>query len=147
VAATDHCPFQSYEKRIGKNDFSKIPNGCMGTENLYPYILSEANKGSITFHKAVEICSTNPAKIFGCAPQKGSIAVGSDADIVIYDPKKKVTISKENMHSDVDYTIWEGTEIEGYPVMTFCRGKLVYKDGAFLGVPGWGQFVRCRRIR
>jgi dihydropyrimidinase len=144
TVATDHCPFLSDEKKLGEKDFTKIPNGCMGTENLYPYILGEANKGNISYHKAVEICSTNPARIFGCSPQKGTIAVGSDADLVIYDPNKKFVITKENMHSNVDYTIWEGTEIEGYPVMTFSRGQLVYKEGEFLGEPGWGQFVKCQ---
>lgn len=143
TVATDHCPFQSYEKDWGKDDFTKIPNGCMGIENLYPYLLSEANKGRITFNKAVELCSANVAKIFGCAPQKGTIAVGSDADIVIYDPNKKFTVSKDNMHSDVDYTIWEGVEIEGYPVKTYLRGKLVYDDGNFVGTPGEGEFVKC----
>jgi D-hydantoinase len=142
--ATDHCPFQTYEKELGKEDFTKTPNGCMGTEILYPYLLSEANKGMITFHKAVEICSSNVARIFGIAPQKGTIAIGSDADIVIYDPYKKVAISKENMHSKVDYTIWEGMEMKGYPVMTFSRGKMIYEDGEFLGFPGWGQFVKCK---
>lgn len=107
TVATDHCPFKTYEKDWGKDDFTKIPNGCMGVENMYPYMLSEANKGHISFNKVVEVCSTNVAKIFGCAPQKGTIAVGSDADIVIYDPKKKFVVTKENMHSDVDYTIWE----------------------------------------
>lgn len=140
--ATDHCPFQSYEKDWGKEDFTKIPNGCMGLENMYPYMLSEANKGHISFNKAVEVCCTNVAKIYGCAPQKGTIAVGSDADIVIYDPNKKFIISKDNMHSDVDYTIWEGLEMTGYPVMTFSRGRLVYEDGEFKGIPGWGRFVK-----
>ncbi|QEK11792.1 dihydropyrimidinase [Crassaminicella thermophila] len=144
TVATDHCPFQSYEKDWGKDDFTKIPNGCMGIENLYPYMLSEANKGRISFNKVVEVCSTNVAKIFGCAPQKGTIAAGSDADIVIYDPNKKFVVSKENMHSDVDHTIWEGIELKGYPVMTFSRGKLVYKDGQFLGTPGHGQFIKCK---
>lgn len=144
TVATDHCPFQSYEKDWGKDDFTKIPNGCMGIENLYPYMLSEANKGRITFNKAVEVCSTNVAKIFGCAPEKGNIAVGSDADIVIYDPDKKFVVSKDNMHSDVDHTIWEGAELKGYPTMTFSRGKLVFNDGKFTGTPGWGKFVKCR---
>ena len=114
----------------------------MGVENLYPYMLDAANRGRITFNKAVELCSTNVAKIFGCAPQKGTIAPGSDADIVIYDPNKKFVISKDNMHSDIDHTIWEGVELTGYPVMTFSRGKLVFKDGEFLGTPGHGQFVK-----
>ena len=144
TVATDHCPFQTFEKKWGKDDFTKIPNGCMGTENLYPYILSEANKGRITFNKAVEICSTSVAEIFGCAPQKGNITVGSDADIVIYDPNKKFVVTKENMHSNVDYTIWEGTEMTGYPVMTFSRGKLVFKEDKFVGEPGWGRFIKCK---
>ena len=144
TVATDHCPFQSYEKDWGINNFTKIPNGCMGIENLYPYMLSEANKGRISFNKAVEVCAANVAKIFGCAPEKGTIAVGADADIVIYDPDKKFIVSKDNMHSDVDYTIWEDVELKGYPVMTFSRGKLVYNNGEFVGEPGWGRFIKCR---
>lgn len=140
--ATDHCPFQSYEKDWGKDNFTKIPNGCMGIENMYPYMLSEANKGRLSFNKVVELCSANPAKIYGCAPEKGSITVGADADIVIYDPNKDFTISKENMHSDVDHTIWDGVKLKGYPVMTFSRGRLVFKDGEFLGQPGWGKFLK-----
>ena len=145
TVATDHCPFQSFEKDLGKSDFTKIPNGCMGIENLYPYMLSEANKGHISFEKAVEVCCTNPAKIFACAPQKGSISVGSDADVVIYDPNKNFVISKENMHSKVDYTIWEGKQISGYPIMVFSRGRLVFNEGSFVGNPGWGNFVKCGR--
>jgi dihydropyrimidinase len=144
TVATDHCPFQSFEKDRGKDDFTKIPNGCMGIENLYPYMLGAANRGKLSFNKAVEVCATNPAKIFGCAPEKGTIAVGSDADIVIYDPIKKVTISQQNMHSKVDYTIWEGVTLTGYPVLTFSRGQLVFRDGQFVGQPGWGKFVKCR---
>ena len=144
TVATDHCPFQSYEKDWGINNFTKIPNGCMGIENLYPYMLSEANKGRISFNKAVEVCAANVAKIFGCAPEKGTIAVGADADIVIYDPDKKFIVSKDNMHSDVEYTIWEDVELKGYPVMTFSRGKLVYNNGEFVGEPGWGRFIKCR---
>jgi dihydropyrimidinase len=144
TVATDHCPFQSYEKDWGKDNFTKIPNGCMGIENLYPYMLSEANKGRITFNKAVEVCSANVAKIFGCASEKGTVAVGADADLVIYDPNKNFVVSKNNMHSDVDHTIWEGVEIKGYPVMTFSRGKLVFDNGEFVGQPGWGNFVKCK---
>ncbi|GFZ33739.1 dihydropyrimidinase [Clostridium zeae] len=141
TVATDHCPFQSYEKDWGKDDFTKIPNGCAGVENLYPYMLSAANEGKITFNRAVELCSTNPAKIFGCN-SKGSLTVGKDADIVIYDPNKEFTISVENMHSDYDHTIWEGKKLHGYPVKTFVRGNLVYNDGEFVGKPGIGQFVK-----
>ena len=141
TVATDHCPFQSYEKDWGKDNFTKIPNGCAGVENLYPYILSAANEGRITFQRAVELCSENPAKLFGC-PQKGSLTVGKDADIVIYDPDKEFTISVANMHSDYDHTIWEGKTLHGYPVRTYVRGRLVYDNGEFMGEPGYGQFIK-----
>ncbi|MEG0686676.1 MAG: dihydropyrimidinase, partial [Erysipelotrichales bacterium] len=141
TVATDHCPFQSYEKDWGKDDFTKIPNGCAGTENLYPYMLSAANEGKISFNQAVELCSTNPAKIFGCE-NKGAIVVGKDADIVIYDKNKDVTISVDNMHSDYDHTIWEGIKVHGYPVQTYVRGQLVYDNGEFVGTPGFGEFVK-----
>ena len=141
TVATDHCPFQSYEKDWGKDDFTKIPNGCAGIENLYPYMLSAANEGRISFNRAVELCAANPARIFGCS-QKGSLTVGKDADIVIYDPKKDFTISVKNMHSDYDHTIWEGKTVHGYPVQTYVRGKLVYDNGNFVGEPGYGQFVK-----
>lgn len=139
--ATDHCPFQSYEKDWGKDDFTKIPNGCAGIENMYPYMLSAANEGKITFNKAVELCSYNPAKIFGC-DAKGAIEVGKDADIVIYDPTKDFTITNDKMHSDCDHTIWEGIKVKGYPEATYSRGKLVFKNGEFLGERGWGKFIK-----
>ena len=141
TVATDHCPFQSYEKDWGKDDFTKIPNGCAGVENLYPYMLAAANEGKITFSRAVQLCATNPARIFGCE-SKGSLTVGKDADIVVYDPEKTYTISVSNMHSDYDHTIWEGKTLRGYPVQTYVRGKLVYRDGEFVGQPSYGQFVR-----
>lgn len=147
TVATDHCPFRSFEKDLGKDDFTKIPNGCMGVENLYPYMLSEANKGRISFEKAVEVCCTNPAGIFACAPQKGSLTIGSDADVVIYDPKKNFVVSAENMHSKVDYTIWEGKQMSGCPIMVFSRGRLVYKEGSFVGSPGWGNFIKCDKYK
>lgn len=146
VIATDHCPFQSYEKDWGKDDFTKIPNGCAGIENMFPYMLSEANKGRVSFNKVVEICCTNPAKLFGCAPQKGMLVPGADADIVIYDPKKEFTVSVGNMHSNYDHTIWEGAKLKGYPVATYSRGNLVYKDGEFLGKAGQGKFVKCKPV-
>jgi len=139
--ATDHCPFQQAEKDWGLNDFRKIPNGCAGIENMYPYILSKANEGVIPFTKAVELCAANPARIFGCN-DKGSLALGKDADIVIYDPEKEFTITNETMHSDCDHTIWEGVMLHGYPVQTYSRGRLVYDNGDFKGGAGWGRFVK-----
>jgi len=143
VVATDHCPFQSYEKDWGKDDFTKIPNGCAGIENLYPYMLSKANEGKISFNTAVKLCAANPAKIFGCT-QKGSLMAGKDADIVIYDPDKVFTISVVNMHSNYDHTIWEGKTLRGYPIQTFVRGELVYDNGNFVGKPGFGKFIKRR---
>lgn len=139
--ATDHCPFQSYEKDWGKDDFTKIPNGCAAVENMYPYMLSAAGKGKVTYGKVVELCCENPARIFGCS-SKGSLSVGKDADIVIYDPNKDFTITCESMHSDYDHTIWEGISLHGYPVQTYSRGKLVYDNGDFVGEAGWGQFIK-----
>ena len=142
TVATDHCPFQSFEKDWGRDDFTKIPNGCAGIENMYPYMLSAANEGRITFEQAVALCSANPARIFGCK-SKGEIAVGKDADIVLYDPEKTFTITNEKMHSDCDHTIWEGVTLYGYPVRTYSRGRLVYIDGRFVGEKGWGKLLRC----
>ncbi len=139
--ATDHCPFQQAEKDWGIDDFTKIPNGCAGIENMYPYMLAAANSEKITFQQAVKLCAENPAKLFGCK-DKGSLTVGKDADIVIYDPEMNFTVTAQSMHSDVDHTIWEGKVFHGYPEMTFSRGKLVYDKGEFVGTPGWGQFIK-----
>lgn len=146
TVATDHCPFQSYEKDWGKDDFTKVPNGCAGVENLYPYMLDAANSGKLSFERVVELCSTNPAKIFGCE-NKGSIAIGKDADIVIYDKDKDFTISVSNMHSDYDHTIWEGKELHGYPVKTYLRGKLVYDNGEYVGNPGDGKYIKRKAAK
>lgn len=142
TVATDHCPFTQAQKDWGKDDFTKIPNGCMGVENLYPYLLDAANRGRISFEKAVEVASRNPAQIFGCT-KKGAILPGKDADIVLYDPHHPFTVSVSNMHSDCDYTIWEGLELSGYIRSTYARGRLVYHDGDFLGEAGYGRFVPC----
>jgi dihydropyrimidinase len=142
TVATDHCPFMQSEKDWGIDDFTKIPNGCDGVETRYPYLLSEANCGKVSFNRVVEVCCTNPARIFGCAPQKGSINVGGDADIVIYDPEKEVTISNSLLNSKSDFTVWEGLKLKGYPVMTYSRGTLVYDNGKFVGRPGYGKYIK-----
>ena len=139
--ATDHCPAQSFEKDWGKEDFTLAPNGLMGIENMYPYMLDAAGKGLITYEKAVELCSFNPARIFGC-DSKGAVEEGKDADIVLYDPEKSFTISAENMHSNLDYTVYEGKALHGYPVMTISRGMVVYEDGEFKGEAGYGRLLR-----
>lgn len=151
--ATDHCPFKKSEKDWGitKKDgtpgnFTTIPNGCAGIENMYPYMLSQANEGRLSFSRVVEMCSTNPSKLFGLDHKKGALRVGLDADIVIYDPEKNVTIRNDELHGDTDHTIWEGVELKGYPEATYSRGKLVYKDGEFLGERGKGQLVKCHKL-
>ncbi len=145
VVATDHCPF-SYEKEkvpMGKDDFTKCPNGAPGVEARMPVLFSEGvMKGRISINKFVEVTSTNPAKICGMYPQKGTIAVGSDADIVIIDQNKRVTATKDIFHENVDYTAYEGLELQGYPVMTIVRGKVIVKDNEFVGEDGYGRFIK-----
>ncbi len=154
TVATDHCPFTKKEKDWGiktktgaKGNFTTIPNGCAGIENMYPYMLSEANKGRISFNKVVELCATNPAKLFGIDYCKGSLSIGLDADIVIYDPKKSFTITNAKMHGDTDHTIWEGAKLKGYPVATYSHGKLVFDGKNFVGEKGAGKFVKCKTVK
>lgn len=139
--STDHCPFQQAEKDWGKDDFRKIPNGCAGVENMYPYMLAAANAGKLSFNRVVELCCANTARLFGC-PTKGGLEIGKDADIVVYDPEKEFTIHQSNMHSDADHTIWEGLALKGYPVQTYVRGTLVYDNGAFVGKRGLGKLLK-----
>jgi dihydropyrimidinase len=145
TVATDHCPFQQAEKDWGISDYTRIPNGCAGIENLYPYMLSAANQGHISFNKVVDICAYKPAHLFGC-PTKGLLSVGRDADIVLYDPKQSFRIDVNRMHSDCDHTIWQGTELSGYPVMTFVRGTLVFDHGNITGLPGFGRYLKRRKF-
>lgn len=145
VVATDHCPF-SYEKEkvpMGKDNFAKCPNGAPGVEARMPVLFSEGvMKGRISVNKFVEVTSTNPAKICGMFPKKGTIAVGSDADLVIIDKDRKVKITKNLLHENVDYTSYEGMELQGYPIMTIVRGKVIVKDNEFIGEEGYGKFIK-----
>ena len=141
TVATDHCPFTTEEKNWGKDDFTKIPNGCGGIENRYPYLLSAAHDGRLTYERVVQVCAENPAKIFGCS-QKGSIQVGKDADLVIYDPQMTVTGGPDIMHTACDHSIWDGYEYHGYPVQTYLRGKLIADHGIYIGQAGDGRFVK-----
>ncbi|WP_097026342.1 dihydropyrimidinase [Clostridium peptidivorans] len=144
VVATDHCPFNfNKDKQMGKNDFTKCPNGAPGIEERIPLMFSEGVvKGRISINKFVEVCSTNPAKIFGLYPKKGVIQVGSDADIVIIDPDKEVELSKDMLHENVDYTAYEGFKLKGYPIYTIARGEIIVKDNKFIGKKGYGKFIK-----
>lgn len=141
--ATDHCPFFMDQKRMGENDFTKIPNGAPGIEARMALIHHfGVNGGHISMERFVELTSSNPAKIFGMYPQKGTIAVNSDADIVIFDTDKEVTISIDNLHEEVDYTPYEGFKVKGYPIATFSRGELIAENGEYLGDEGRGLLLK-----
>ncbi|WP_195466955.1 dihydropyrimidinase [Clostridium sp. D43t1_170807_H7] len=146
--ATDHCPFSfNRDKQLGKEDFTKCPNGAPGVEERIPLIFSEGvMKNRISINKFVEVCCTNPAKIFGLYPKKGTIAVGSDADITIIDPNKEVVLTTDKLHSNVDYTAYEGFNLKGYPIFTILRGKVISKDGEFVGDKGYGKYIKRKRI-
>ncbi len=148
VISTDHCPFfMKGQKDKGKDNFAKIPNGAPGIETRMA-VMNTAGvlEDWITINKFVELNSTNPAKMFGLFPQKGTIAVGSDADIVVFDPEKEVTISVKNLHQNTDYTPWEGMVVKGYPVTVLSRGNVVVEDGKLKGEKGWGKFVKREKF-
>ena len=122
--------------------FNRIPNGVPGLETRLPILFSEGfRKGRIDLRRFVELTATNPARIFGLYPRKGTIMVGSDADIVIWDPEQHVTLSIDALHDNMDYTPYEGMEVEGWPVTTLSRGRLVWHEGAVLGEPGAGRLL------
>src|SRR5918993_3026513 len=148
VISTDHCAFLwDGQKSLGKDDFSKIPNGGPGLENRLQMIHEFGVRGGrITLNRMVELLSTNPAKYFGLYPRKGTVAVGSDADIVVFDPEKRMTISASTHHSKCDYNLFEGTEVTGVPEVVLLRGKAIVENGEFAGRPGDGHFVRRARF-
>jgi dihydropyrimidinase len=141
--STDHCAFNwDGQKTLGKDDFSKIPNGGPGLENRL-HMIHEfgARTGRISLNRMVELLSTSPAKLFGLYPRKGTIAVGSDADIVVFDPEKKVTITAADHHSRVDYNLYEGTEVTGSPEVVLLRGNVLVENDELVASPGIGQYV------
>jgi len=141
--STDHCAFLwDGQKTIGKDDFSKIPNGGPGLENRLQMIHEFGVRGArISLNRMVELLSTNPAKLFGLYPRKGTVAVGSDADIVVFDPEKRVTISASTHHSKSDYNLFEGTEVTGVPEVVLLRGNVLVEGDELVASPGIGQFV------
>jgi dihydropyrimidinase len=143
TVATDHCPFCMEQKRMGLNDFSKIPNGAPGIENRMELLFSEGVlKGHISLNKFVEVSSTNAAKIFGMFPKKGTIAPGSDADIVIFDPKEKHVMSAKTHHMNCDYSAYEGMEVTGKTKTVLLRGTVVIENGKALIPKGFGQYIK-----
>jgi dihydropyrimidinase len=144
VVSTDHCPFCFKEqKELGKDDFSKIPNGGPGVENRLSLIYNGGVRtGRISLNRFVELVSTAPARMFGLFPRKGTIAVGSDADLVLFDPEAETTISASTHHMRIDYSLYEGWRVKGIPRRVFSRGKLIVDGENFLGRAGGGSFVR-----
>jgi len=143
VLGTDHCPFKWEQKKMGEKDFSKIPNGHPAIEHRMELFFSEGvNKCKIDMNKYVELTSTNAAKIFGMYPRKGSIGIGSDADIVIFDPKEKHTLSVDTHHMNVDYSGYEGWEVTGKCKTVILRGKVAVDNGELKVEKGYGQFIK-----
>jgi dihydropyrimidinase len=140
---TDHCPFNFIgQKDLGRDDFTKIPNGMPGIETRVPLMYHEGvNEGRISLNRFVELVATNPARIFGLYPQKGTIAVGSDADLVVWDPDKEMPLTVENLHMNVDYSPYESITVSGYPELVLARGKIIVQDNRFLGQRGAGCFL------
>lgn len=147
TVATDHCPFMWEQKKMGEHDFSKIPNGQPGIEHRMEILYSEGvESGKISLNKFVEISSTNSAKIFGLFPQKGTIAVGSDADLVIFDPSEKHVISAKTHHMNADYSSWEGLEVTGRCKATVLRGKVAVYGEKVLINKGYGKFIKRNKL-
>ena len=147
VVGTDHCPFTWEQKLMGKDDFSKIPNGHPAIEHRMELLFSEGvNKGKISLNKYVEVTSTNAAKIFGMFPKKGTIGIGADADLVIFDPNEKHTISAASHHMNTDYSAYEGWQVTGKVKTVVLRGNVVIDNNECLAYKGYGQFVKRNKV-
>jgi dihydropyrimidinase len=143
AVGTDHCPFDNEQKLLGRDAFTLIPNGIPGIEErvglMYTY---GVNRGRIDLHRFVDALSTRPAKLFGLFPRKGTIAVGSDADLVVFDPTYRGVVSARTQHINNDYSGFEGFALEGRPAVVTVRGKIQVRDGVFIGEKGRGQLLR-----
>jgi dihydropyrimidinase len=144
VISTDHCPFCMREqKELGRDDFSKIPNGAPGIETRLTLVHNGGvRQKRISLNRFVELCSTTPAKMFGLFPRKGTVAVGSDADLVVFNPEAKATLGVKTLHMRVDYNPYEGTVVEGTPSTVISAGRVIIDNGQFVGTKGAGRFLR-----
>src|SRR5271156_3583 len=147
VVSTDHCPFCFKEqKEMGRGDFTKIPNGGPGIEHRMSLIYSGGvNGGRFSPNRFVQLVSTAPAKLFGLYPRKGTIAVGSDADIVVFDPNEEMVISAKTHHMRVDYSMFEGIRVKGVAKVVLSRGRVIVENGEFKGRAGSGEFIKRRQ--
>jgi dihydropyrimidinase len=146
--STDHCTFLwDGQKTLGKDDFTKIPNGGPGLEDRLKMIHHFGVRGGrISLNRMVDLLATQPARLFGLYPRKGTIAVGADADLVVFDPERRETISASTHHSRCDYNLYEGTEVVGAPELVLLRGSVLVEDGELVATPGTGRFVRRARF-
>ena len=149
VFSSDHAPYR-FDDAEGKKKhgeraaFNRVANGIPGIEVRLPMLFSEGvQTGRISLNRFVDLSATTAARLYGLYPKKGTIAVGSDADIAIWDPDREVTISVDMLHDNVDYTPYEGFRVQGWPVTTLSRGEVVWDDGEVRGVPGRGRFLPC----
>jgi dihydropyrimidinase len=144
VVSTDHCPFcMKEQKELGLNNFSKIPNGAPGIETRMSLVYDGGVRaGRISLNRFVELTSTSPARIFGLFPRKGTIAPGSDADIVIFDPDRTTMLSARTLHMKVDYNPYEGRTVTGAADTVLSRGRVVIENGTFAGRAGAGSFLK-----
>jgi dihydropyrimidinase len=143
TVGTDHCPFDNEQKLLGRDAFTQIPNGIPGIEERVSLIYTYGvNRGRLDIHRFVDALSTRPAKLFGLFPRKGTIAIGSDADLVIFDPTYRGVISARTQHINNDYSGFEGFAVEGRPAVVTVRGKIQVRDGNFVGERGRGRLLR-----
>lgn len=144
AVSTDHCPFcMKDQKELGVGDFSKIPNGIGGVEHRMDLLFQGVKNGRISLERWVEVCCTNPARMFGMYPRKGVISPGADADVVIYDPNGHTSIGLgKTHHMNMDHSAWEGFEIDGHVDTVLSRGRVIVDDGAYHGRAGHGRFIR-----
>ena len=149
TVGSDHCSFNfKGQKELGRGDFTKIPNGGPTIEDRFTVMYSEGvRKGRISLNQFVDVTSTKAAKLFGLFPKKGTIAIGSDADLVIFDPNVQRTLSVETHHMNVDYNPFEGMEVHGEPISVLVRGEYVIRDKQFVGQAGAGQFIKREKFK
>jgi dihydropyrimidinase len=142
IVSTDHAPFNyKGQKEMGLHDFTKIPSGLPGVEHRVILMYDAVRTGKLDLHHFVDLLCTMPAKLFGLFPRKGTVAPGSDADLVIFDPERSMTISATNQHHRVDYTPYEGMPVQGVPDTVLLRGRVIVRDGQYVGGQGGGQFL------
>jgi dihydropyrimidinase len=149
TVATDHCPFFFESQKVrGREDFSRIPGGAPGIETRLTLLYTfGVRTGRLTPERWVEVCCTGPARRFGLTPRKGVLAIGADADVVVFDPERQVTLSVEALHQNVDYCPYDGWAVHGYPVTVLSRGEVIVRNGRFIGARGRGRFLHTAPVQ